>query len=127
MKPLRAPWQVWGVVALAPMLWLLYQAPGDPSFSDPAKSAGWIGLALVMLLWGSKLAWALATASTGAVGLILTYLLFEPSDDPGAVGVLLALIAASVAQFALFISHPTMDWVGVKDRRAATPPAAPTT
>src|SRR5687768_10105076 len=123
MKPLRAPRQVWGVVALAPVLWLLYQAPGDPHFSDPAQAAGWIVVALLMVLWGSKLAWALSTASTGAVGLILLYLFFDPSSDQASVAGLISLTAATLAQFALFVAPATMDWVGVKDRRAATPPA----
>jgi hypothetical protein len=125
MKPLRAPWQVWAIVALAPVLWLLYQAPEDPHFSDTARAAWTIGLGLVLLLWGSKFAWVLATAGTGASALVFIYLFFDPSSDQGSIAVLIALTAATLTQFALFVAGPTMDWVGFKDRRAEAPPATP--
>jgi hypothetical protein len=108
------------------VIWLLYQAPGDPHFSDTARAAWMIGLALLLLLWGSKLAWVLSTAVTGASGLVFIYLFFDPSSDQGSVGVLIALTAATLAQFALFVSSATMDWVGIKDRRPEPPPVAST-
>jgi hypothetical protein len=126
MKPLRAPWQVWAVVALAPVLWLLYEAPGDPHISDPTRPAILIGIALLLLLLGSKLAWVLSAGYTGALGVILLYQLFDPTGDREAIGFLVALTAATLAQFALFVAPATMDWVGVKDGRASSPPAAPT-
>jgi hypothetical protein len=122
MKRLGAPWQVWGVIALAPVHWLLYEVPGDPYLNDGGWWPGWIILALALLLLGSKLAWLLSTVATGVGAFVWIFFLFDPTANEASMAVMVALTATTLAQFALLVSRPTMDWVGVGGRRVAAEP-----
>lgn len=120
---LGAPWQVWAVVALAPLLWFLYEQPGDPYFDDPAWTAvGVIGACLLLLL-GSKLAWLVCAVYVGASALMFILQLLDPSGNLSSGAVRIGLTIVTIAQFAFLVSPATMAWVGVRDRRGRRPPA----
>lgn len=82
MKPLRAPWPVWAAVAVAPLLWFLYEQPGDPFFDDRSRAAFGVIAACLLLLWGWKLAWILSAGYSGAFAVIFLVQLFDPSGKP---------------------------------------------
>jgi hypothetical protein len=127
MKPLRAPWQVWADVALAPVLWFLYQAPGEPESGDPVRATAGSPCALLMVLWDRSSRRCSAGGYTGALGSIFTYPLFDPFEQPRLGCGADRACRGHAALFVLFIAPATIDWGGVKDRRASTAPADPTT